>query len=143
MAKHLIDSDVYIDFLRSGKFHAEISRIYAEYTPSLYFSSVVIEELLAGAASSIERKNVEVLYQPFEQTGRIVTPTHTNWKATGDLLAQIFRKQPSSRSQLPHLVADCLIAMSARAIGATVYTRNRKDFELIQRSRHFRLVVLE
>jgi len=29
MAKHLIDADVYIDFLQSGRFHDEITRIYA------------------------------------------------------------------------------------------------------------------
>lgn len=142
MAKHLIDSDVYIDFLRSGKFHAEIARLYAEYTPNLYFSSVVIEELLAGARSPVERKNVELLYLPFEQAGRIVTPSHAHWKATGNLLARIFRVQSSARSKLPHLVADCLIAISTRAIGATVYTRNREDFELIRRFRDFSLVVL-
>ena len=143
MAKHLIDSDIYIDFLQSGKFHAEIARIYVEHTPGIYFSSVVIEELLAGAISPAERKNVETLYLPFERVGRIVTPTHGNWKETGDLLAQIFRKQPSYRSKLPQIVVDCLIAMSARAIGARVYTRNREDFELIRRFRNFTLVMLE
>jgi len=111
MAKHLIDSDVYIDFLQSGKFHAEIARIYIERTPSIYFSSVVIEELLAGAISPAERRNVETLYLPFERARRIVTPTHANWKETGDLLARIFRGQSSYRSKLPHIVADCLIAM--------------------------------
>jgi predicted nucleic acid-binding protein len=141
MAKHLIDTDVYIDFLQSGKFHAEIARIYAEYTPGIYFSSVVVEELLRGAISPAERKNVEALYLPFERTGRVVTPTHLNWKETGYVLAQIFREQPSSRSKLPQIVADCLIALSARTIGATVYSRNRADFELIQQFRRFSLVV--
>ena len=51
MAKHLIDSDVYLDFLRSGKFHTEIARLYVGYTPNLYFSSVIVEELLAGVKS--------------------------------------------------------------------------------------------
>lgn len=143
MAKHLIDSDVYIDFLQSGRFHAGIARIYAQHTPDIYFSSVVIEELLAGAISPVERKNVEALYGPFERAGRIVAPTHVNWKETGDLLARIFREQPSYRSKLPHIVADCLVAMSACAIGATIYTGNRQDFELIQRFRHFTLIVLE
>jgi len=142
MAKHLIDADVYIDFLQSGRFHDEITRIYAQHTPGIYFSSVVIEELLAGAISPVERKNVEALYMPFERAGRIVAPTHANWKETGDLLARIFAEQLSYRSKLPHIVADCLIAMSARAIGATVYTRNRQDFELIRRFLHFALAVL-
>jgi predicted nucleic acid-binding protein len=142
MAKHLIDTDIYIDFLQSGKFHAEIARIYAEHAPGIYFSSVVVEELSAGAISPAERKNVEILYLPFERAGRVVTPTHVNWKETGDVLARIFREQPSSRAKLPQIVADCLIALSARSIGATVYTRNRADFELVQRFRRFTLVVL-
>jgi len=44
MAKHLIDADVYIDFLQSGRFHAEIARIYTEHAPGVHFSSVVIED---------------------------------------------------------------------------------------------------
>jgi predicted nucleic acid-binding protein len=142
MAKHLIDTDVYIDFLQNGKFHVEIARIYAEHTPGIYFSSVVIEELLAGAIFPAERKNVETLYLPFERAGRVVTPTHVNWKETGEVLARIFREQPSFRSKLPQIVVGCLIALSARTIGATVYTRNQADFELIQRFRRFTLVVL-
>jgi predicted nucleic acid-binding protein len=143
MPNSLIDSDVYIDFLQSGSFHIEIARLYAEHTPGIYFSSVVIEELLAGATSLEEQKNVELLSLPFERARRVVAPSHTHWRDTGNLLARIFREQPSSRSKLPHLVADCLIALSARAIGATVYTRNRADYELIQGFRHFTLVVLE
>lgn len=143
MAKHLIDSDLYIDFLQTGRFHREIARIYAEHTPGVYFSSVVVEELLAGATSFLERRHVETLYMPFERTGRVIAPTHSTWKETGNLLARVFRDQPSARSKLPHLVADCLIALSARAIGATVYTRNRRDFSLLQRFRRFSLVTLE
>jgi predicted nucleic acid-binding protein len=142
MANSLIDSDVYIDFLQSGRFHIEIARLYAEHTPGMYFSSVVIEELLAGTTSPDERKNVELLYLPFERARRVVTPSHTHWRDTGNLLVRIFHEQPSSRSKLPHLVADCLIAVSARAVGATVYTRNRSDFQLIQGFRRFSLVVL-
>jgi predicted nucleic acid-binding protein len=143
MTTSLIDADVYIDFLQSGRFHSEIARLYAEHTPGIHFSSVVIEELLAGAISPHEQKNVELLYLPFERARRVVAPSHTHWRDTGNLLARIFREQPSYRSKLPHLVADCLIGLSARAIGATVYTRNRADFELLQRFRHFSLVVLE
>ena len=143
MTNVLIDSDVYIDFLQSGRFHTEIARLYAEQTPGIHFSSVVIEELLAGATSPAERKNVELLYLPFERARRVIAPSHPHWRDTGNLLARIFREQPSFRSKLPHLVADCLIALSARAIGATVYTRNRTDFAVLQRFRQFSLVVLE
>ena len=52
MANSLIDADVYIDFLQSGRFHTEIARLYTEHTPGIHFSSVGIEELLAGATST-------------------------------------------------------------------------------------------
>jgi predicted nucleic acid-binding protein len=143
MTNTLIDADIYIDFLQSGRFHTEIARLYAERTPGIHFSSVVIEELLAGATSPQEQKNVELLYLPFERARRVIAPSHIHWRDTGNLLARLFREQPSYRSKLPHLVADCLIALSARAIGGTVYTRNRADFELLQRFRQFSLVVLE
>jgi hypothetical protein len=90
-----------------------------------------------------ERKNVELLYTPFERARRVIAPSPANWKDTGNLLARIFREQSSSRSKLPHLVADCLIALSARTIGVIVHTRNQFGFELIRRFRHFPLVVLE
>jgi predicted nucleic acid-binding protein len=143
MGKHLIDSDVYIDFLQTGRFHGEIAQFYVEHTPNILFSSVVIAELLIGAISVVEQRNVEVLYLPFEKARRIVTPGHAHWKEMSNVLARIFRDQPSARSKLPSLVSDCLIAMSARAVGDTVYTRNRSDFELLQRFRNFSLVVLE
>lgn len=108
MTNALIDSDVYIDFLQSGHFHSEIARLYAEHTPGIHFSSVVIEELLAGATSPSEQKNVELLYLPFERARRVIAPSHTHWRDTGNLLARIFREQPSYRSKLPHLVADCV-----------------------------------
>lgn len=143
MGKHLIDSDIYIDFLQSGRFHTEIAQLYTDHTPDILFSSVVIAELLTGARSPDERRNVEILYLPFERARRIVTPSHSHWKEIGNLLAKIFQEQPSSRSKLPQIVSDCLIAMSARAVGGTVYTRNHEDFILIKRFRNFRLVVLE
>ncbi|HWR59542.1 MAG TPA: hypothetical protein VN328_11705 [Thermodesulfovibrionales bacterium] len=48
------------------------------------------------------------------------------------------------KSKLPQMVNEALIAMSARAIGATVVTLNSSDFEAIKSVRAFsyRTVVL-
>jgi hypothetical protein len=43
---------------------------------------------------------------------------------------------------LPVLVNDCLLVLSARSLGATLYTRNRDDFTLFQNIRSFSLVVI-
>jgi predicted nucleic acid-binding protein len=39
-------------------------------------------------------------------------------------------------------VNDCLIALSSRQVGATVITRNERDFRLIQQVAPFSLVVV-
>ena len=74
MAKHLIDTDLYIDLIQSGTTLPIIRELYEKETPGIYFSSIVVQELLAGARSPSGRRRVEVLFRPFERAGRIVTP---------------------------------------------------------------------
>ncbi len=139
MAKYLIDLDVYIDFLQSGRFHNDIARLYAEHTPGLSFSSVVIEELLAGALSPDERQHVRLLYTPFERAQRIVAPSSRHRQSSRpDLSRAAF--VPLKAAPLGCGLFDCSECES-RWTG--VYTTNRVDFELIQHSRHFSLAVLE
>lgn len=142
MAKHLIDTDLYIDLIQSGKTLPLIREIYDKDAPGIYFSSVVAQELLAGARSPAGRKRVEILFRPFEKVGRVVTPSHDQWKAAGRILAKVLEDRPNLKSKLPALVNDCLLALSARSIGATLYSRNRDDFVLLQSIRSFALVVV-
>ena len=142
MAKHLIDTDLYIDLIQSGTTLPFIRELYDKEAPGIYFSSIVAQELLAGARSPAGRKRVDALFQPFEKVGRIVTPGHNHWKDAGAILAEILHSRPSLKSKLPTLVNDCLLALSARSLGATLYTRNRDDFTLLQSRRSFSLVVL-
>ena len=142
MAKHLIDTDLYIDLIQSGTTLPFISEIYDKDAPGIYFSSVVAQELLAGARTPAGRKRVEILFRPFERVGRVVTPSHGHWKEAGGLLAKVLQDRPDLKSKLPALVNDCLLALSARSLGATLYTRNRGDFTLLQGLRSFSLVVI-
>jgi predicted nucleic acid-binding protein len=82
------------------------------------------------------------LFRPFEKVGRVVTPSHNLWKDAGGILAKILQDRPSLKSKLPALVNDCLLALSARSLGATLYTRNRDDFTLLHSIRSFALVVI-
>lgn len=135
MAKHLIDSDLYIDLIQSRSTLPILRELYESDTPGIYFSSIVIQELLAGARGPRARAQVETLYRPFEKAGRIITPNHSQWKDTGDMLAKALTMRPDLKSNLPSLVNDCLLALSARSISATLYTRNRDDFMVIKRLR--------
>ena len=142
MAKHLIDTDLYVDIIQSGTTLPILRELYDKQAPGIYFSSVVAQELLAGARSPAGKRHVETLLAPFEKARRIVTPGHREWKQTGDILAKVLELRPDLKSELPSLVNDCLLALSARALGATLYTRNRDDFMLVQKIRHFFLVVV-
>lgn len=142
MAKHLIDTDLYIDLIQSGTTLPFISELYAKDAPGLYFSSIVAQELLAGARSPAGKKRVEILFRPFERVGRVVTPGHNQWKEAGDILAKVLHDRPDLKNKVPALVNDCLLALSARSLGATLYTRNRDDFILLQSRRSFSLVVI-
>jgi predicted nucleic acid-binding protein len=142
VAKHLIDSDLYIDLIQSRAKLPILRELYENDAPGIYFSSIVIQELLAGARGPRARTQVETLYRPFERAGRIVTPNHSQWKDSGDMLAKALTMRPDLKNKLPTLVNDCLLALSARSIGATLYTRNRDDFMVLKRLRSFNLVVI-
>jgi predicted nucleic acid-binding protein len=143
VAKHLLDTDLYIDLIQSGITLPLIREIYDKDTPGIYFSSVVAQELLAGARSPAARRRVEILYRPFERVGRVVTPSHSQWKDAGGILAKVLDDRPDLKTKLPALVNDCLLALSARSLGASLYTRNRDDFILLQSVRSFPLVVIK
>ena len=57
-------------------------------------------------------------------------------------MANVLQDRPDLKSKLPTLVTDSLLALSARSLGATLYTRNRGDFTLLQGLRSFSLVVI-
>ena len=142
MAKHLIDTDLYSDLIQSGTTLPLIRELYDQDAPGIYFSSIVAQALLAGARSSAGRKRVEIFFRPFGKVGRVITPSHNQWKAAGGILAKVLQDRPNLRSKLPALVNDCLVALSARSLRATLYTRNRDDFMLLQRVRSSSLVVI-
>jgi predicted nucleic acid-binding protein len=117
---------------------------YVQDIPLTYFSSVVAQELLAGARTPRQRRQVTALYEPFERVRRIVTPSHLVWKEVGNVVAVLLEKTPQFRSKLTSgLLNDVLIALSGRAIGARVVTGNGQDFHLIQQFRAFVLEVIE
>lgn len=131
MPKVLIDTNLYIDFIRSGRFDDVISDLYSYRAKDIYFSSVVIHELLRGCKDEQGIHFVETLYKPFERAQRIAAPQENDWIKSGIIMSHILNKTGLTKSGLSQLQNDLLIAIGARRIGAVVYTSNKKDFELI------------
>ena len=72
----------------------------------------------------------------------MIIPTYGDWKEAGRVLARIRRREPAERSRIPRLVNDVLLALSARQIGAMLYTFDSQDFTLIARYTRFALEIL-
>ena len=140
ISRLLFDTNVYIAVLRDVTFATAFRPRYLRDLPHTFFSSVVVQELLAGARTPRHERQARALYEPFERARRIVTPTHRIWKEAGTIVAAMFESTPQFRSKLSQgLLNDILIALSARSIEASVVTGNVEDFRLIRQFREFSL----
>lgn len=97
-------------------------------------SAVVLYELRVGAATKAVRHRLEADYvRAFRQADRIMTPSQLVWEkaaaAEADLRA---RKQYAGKLEARGFANDLLIALTCRAVGATLITANVDDFELIR-----------
>lgn len=138
MERVVFDSDLYIDWINAGS-HEEflLGRWFVRY-----MSTVVLLELQAGAVGPAAAKAVGDLYRTFTRTCRLLSPSpETFWRA-GSVLRLLQRRHGFDLRSRFRLVNDCLIALSSRQVGATVITRNERDFRLIHRIVPFSLVIL-
>ncbi len=141
--KLIYDTSVYIEILRSKAFADALRPRYGADIPSTFFSSVVIQELLAGATDRLKRAVVEGLYRPFKRNRRIVSPSDTTWEEAGRLFGVMRGDRKNQAGRLTgSFVNDLLIALSARGVGARVVSLNADDFTLIRRYVPFGLEIL-
>ena len=87
MQPALFDTSICITALRRGNEAALAVRRLAADAP-LWFSSVVLEELYAGAGDR-ERRVVERLERDFDRVKRILVPNLSDWTQTGRVLARL------------------------------------------------------
>lgn len=135
MNKILFDTNIYIDFYNSGKFKELIYQ--KRYPEIIYVASVVIMELLAGAFSRNDLAIVNNLIKIAHASNKIITPTQHDYIESGKILARLQSEKGYDLKKSYHITNDVLIALSARRIGATVFTQNKKDFETIKEYKDF------
>ncbi len=128
--------------MKSAKGAGFFERYFLPLVFQTYLSSVVVEELYAGALDAGALRLIERYVGALERAGRVVTPTFQDWKEAGKLVAQITRKEPGRKPKIQRMLNDILLAFSARRLGADLLTFNREDFELIRRYKSFSLKVI-
>jgi predicted nucleic acid-binding protein len=131
--KVVLDTNVYIDWINRG-LHEGLM-----LGPGLIrcLSAVVVMELRAGAHTRGGRLAIDQLVRGYEAGDRLLTPPRAVFDRAGSVLRRLRLAGREVRSA--SLVADVLIALGARAVGATVMTANVSDFEAIQQVEPFDL----
>ena len=125
----LFDSSVYITALRASSESATALQRWVKESP-LWLSSVVLEELYAGA-SSTDRRILEKLERDFEKANRVLIPNLSDWTFAGKILATVAQKHGYEKIGKARLSNDALIATSAARNGISVITTNPRDFALL------------
>ncbi len=138
MERVIFDSDLYIDWIEAGRREELLlARPFVRY-----MSTVVLLELRAGALEPLAADAVRDLYRTFHRAGRLLSPSHDTFWRAGSVLRTLQQRHGFDLRRRFRLVNDSLIALSGRQIGATVLTRNARDFRLIEQVAPFSLVVV-
>lgn len=140
MTPALFDTSVYITALRRGNDAALALRRIGADAP-LWLSSVVLEELYAGA-SGRQKPVIEKLERDFDRIKRIVVPNLSDWTLTGRVLSRFAAKYGFEEIGRDRLTNDALIAMSAGRLGVSVLTANEGDYRRLAEFREFRWQVI-
>jgi predicted nucleic acid-binding protein len=137
----LFDTSIYIRFLRVGDSSAQARRWLNGETP-IWLSSVVLEELWAGAVVARAVRVIERLERNFDRINRILVPNLTDWTHAGRILAHLAEKYDYEEIGRGRLTNDALIATSAGRLGIRVITANERDFRRLAEFRSFQWEVL-
>jgi predicted nucleic acid-binding protein len=125
----ILDSAVYIDLWEGAPdIEERVSQIRKTFI--IRHSSVVLSELRRGARTTEARRNVSDLYKLAAVQW---APIAQDWWTTGDLVRTIGDAHDWDVSKRREFQNDVLIAATARRYGATIVTRNRHDFELLEK----------
>ena len=136
MSKDIFDTNIYIkyDVIPNEK---------------LLFSAVVLQEMTVGAGDSNELKEWEALRKSLEARNLLIVPNGEDWFIAGKVLNSLLRGLKSkNKGKTPKLspddkqriIRDVLIARTVKRENARLVTDNIKDFELIKRFCHIKLI---
>lgn len=140
--KFLLDTNLFIQGFRSPEANASLQRFHQLFAPFEYLSAVVAQELRAGARTPDDRRRLERhVLSLYRRRGRLVTPSAQAWEDSGDILAELGRREGLDLSRLSKAFGnDVLLALSCREAGVVLVTDNERDFERVARVVAFEFV---
>jgi len=131
--KFVLDTNIFIEAIRSPKARAALAEWQRARAPHLWQHSVVVSELLVGAKDEASwNRWHERWVAPAERVHRIVVPGYGAWLRASRIIARLSEAgwiRPGSIK--PSFYNDCLLAATARDHGHMIVTHNHEDFSLI------------
>lgn len=139
MALYALDTNLYVSAIRDAQAASALAQFYSANAPRCYLVSVVLHELLFGGKTREKRRQLHSdIAAPFVRTGRVVTPSHQAWIASGEALSRIAEEERVERSSFPRsFINDAILAACCRENGITLVTANVSDFVRIGRVLNF------
>ena len=131
----IIDTNVYIGHWERSEFCKSLPDIRRSYI--VRHSAVVLSELRRGARTREARKLIADLHRVALP---LWEPTASDWWEAGRLIREIGDAERWDNSKRRDFQNDALIALTARRYGAAVATNNQKDFNLLARQLHVRIL---
>lgn len=128
MLKKLVDTNILIDRFSNPSLHKEIFLSDG----LVHLSSVVLMELRAGVHTQEALRAFNELSDFFRRVDRIVAPSVKDYEKAGEIISSLQSAKGYDIRKSASITNDCLIAASARSMGAVVYTQNKKDFQAIK-----------
>jgi predicted nucleic acid-binding protein len=128
----ILDTSIYIDNLRSGRFKQEI----LDLKFVVRCSAVVLAELSRGARSRPMKRFVDDLAKNL----RVIAPNEREWIQSGRIVNRIATAKGYDVHKTRELHFDVLIALTARRIGGHLITCNVDDFIAVREYLDFNLV---
>ena len=125
--KIIVDTNIYIDIFNSG-LHQNLQNPF-KYI--FFLAYPVLHELWMGAKGKKKVKHLVVLQNEFLKRKRLIVPAASTLILIGQACHKL-RSTGKLDAVFPKHYNDISIAALARQIGATVMTKNVRDFQTIQ-----------
>jgi len=134
--KAVLDTSFLIEHFRKATVQEIFFNLNKYY--HITFSAVVLMELFSGAFDKKEQKLIEQIKKNFT----VISVSERQWYLAGDVMLKLRRDKKIDSLRIRSLLADILLAVSVRDIGAILITKNEKDFRLIREVLDFRYLAV-
>ena len=138
--RYVVDTNVFIDAFLNPEENDALEQFHGAFAPDELLSAVVVHELRAGVRTAADARRLERhLIAPFRRRNRLIPPTAQAWEATAAALAKLAALEGARVASYTRAFGhDALLAASCREAGATLITRNVRDFARLRRVMNFR-----